>query len=187
MLSHLGRSPLSSEVIQAYVGDGAKVLVQRALGSQAATDLVEKGLAIFLDHYSKHALKNTTLYPGIRNLLDDLRSMDHRMAVLSNKPALVSRDIVNGLDIGKYFCRVYGGDSFPTKKPDSLGISTLMGEEAVIARDCLMIGDSPVDVQTAHNAGVRCCGVLWGFQPAALQHAGAEILISKPHQLFAYI
>lgn len=187
MLGHFGRPPLTVEHVQGYVGNGVAVLVQRALGNGASEELRAEGLAFFLEYYSKHALDRTTLYSGIRGLLDDLRSMDHRMAVLSNKPARISQDIVNGLDIGKYFFRVYGGDSFLTRKPDPGGLMALMGEAAVTSRDTLLVGDSPVDVHTAHNAGVRCCGALWGFQPHLLQNAAPEILIAKPHQLFAYI
>lgn len=187
MLEHFHRSPLTRETVQQYVGNGAAVLVRRALGDMLSANAFEEGFAFFLEHYSKHALDNTFLYPGIRGLLDELRSMDHRMAVLSNKPARLSQDILNGLDAGKYFFRVYGGDSFPTKKPEPAGLLNLLNEAAVPSPEALFIGDSSVDVETAHNAGVRCCGVLWGFQPQRLQTAGAEILISEPHQLFAYI
>ncbi len=187
MLAHFDRPPLSPEIIQTYVGNGAAVLVQRTLGDGALRETCDAAVEFFLEHYGKHALDHTTLYPGIRGLLEDLRSMDHTMAVLSNKPARIGQDVLNGLDAGKFFFRVYGGDSFATKKPDPAGLLTIMSEVGVTYRSALMVGDSPVDVQTAHAAGVRCCGVLWGFEPHRLQLAGAEILIGKPHQLFAYI
>jgi phosphoglycolate phosphatase len=187
MLSHFGRRPIASDVIQTYVGNGAGVLVRRALGDQTSSDIYEQALAFFLDYYRQHSLENTRLYPGLKSLIEDLQSMDHQLAVLTNKPVAISEDILNGLKMGKYFFRIYGGDSFSTKKPDPVGMLTILSEAGAQPREALLIGDSPVDVQTAHNSGVRCCGVLWGFQPHMLQAAGADMLISKPHQLMAYI
>jgi phosphoglycolate phosphatase len=187
MLMHFNRRPIPADVIQTYVGNGADVLVRRALGDQTLNDTYEKALAFFLDYYGQHSLEYTGLYTGVRELIEDLKSMDHQLAVLTNKPVKISEDILKGLKLGKHFFRIYGGDSFPTKKPDPAGLLTILSEAGVQPREALLIGDSAVDVQTAHNSGVRCCGVTWGFQPQAIQSAGADLLISKPHQLMAYI
>jgi phosphoglycolate phosphatase len=187
MLRHLNRRPLSVDVIQTYVGNGAAALVQRAIGENASMDTFDIALAFFLDYYEQHPLEYTGLYPGLKHLLDDLRSMRHALAVLSNKPTRITEKVLRGLGIYDYFFRVYGGDSFVTKKPEPAGVLALLNEAGVEPRDALLIGDSPVDVQTAHNARIRCCGVLWGFQPHHLQTAGADMIINKPHQLLAYI
>ena len=164
-LAHVERPALDHALIQSYVGNGASMLVKRALGGEASEDLEKRTLAFFLKFYRTHALANTRLYEGVRGALDQAVALDHRLAVLTNKPVNISRDIVISLGLHQHFFRVYGGDSFDRKKPDPAGINALRKETGASIEDTLMIGDSSVDIQTARNAGVRSCGVLWGFQP----------------------
>ncbi len=101
----------------------------------------------------------------------------HRlMAVLSNKPVNPSRDIVQALGLAeRYFVRVYGGNSFPTKKPDPLGVLTLLEETGVAADEALIIGDSAIDVLTGRNAGLWTCGVTYGFAPHTLEEVRRQM------------
>jgi phosphoglycolate phosphatase len=105
------------------------------------------------------------------------------MAVLTNKPVRASRDIVQALGLGNFFVRIYGGNSFTTKKPDPLGVQTILQETGIAAEDALMIGDSAVDVLTGRNAGLWTCGVTYGFAPHTLDEVPPDVLIEKPREL----
>src|SRR5207249_2907060 len=97
--------------------------------------------------------------------LERLRGDQVTMAVLTNKPVRISNHILGGLGVAGYFFRVYGGNSFARKKPDPIGVTTLLEETGVEPERAVMVGDSAVDVRTARNAGIRACGVKYGFQP----------------------
>ena len=105
------------------------------------------------------------------------------MAVLSNKPVNPSRAIVEALGLGEFFVQVYGGNSFPTKKPDPLGALTLARENGVEPGQALIVGDSGIDVLTARNAGMWSCGVSYGFAPHSLEQAPPDIMVDAPHEL----
>jgi phosphoglycolate phosphatase len=105
------------------------------------------------------------------------------MAVLSNKPVRPSQDIVQALGMGDYFVRIYGGNSFATKKPDPLGAKTLLQETGVAAEEALMIGDSSVDVLTGRNAGLWTCGVTYGFAPQTLEEVAPDVVLDRPGEL----
>jgi phosphoglycolate phosphatase len=106
-----------------------------------------------------------------------------QMAVLSNKPVNPSRDIVQALGLGEFFVRIYGGNSFLTKKPDPLGVQTLLHETGVAADEALIIGDSSIDVLTGRNAGMWTCGVTYGFAPHSLEEVPPDVLIETPREL----
>lgn len=180
---HFGLEPLDEATVGSYVGNGAAVLVRRAMGPGAAEGLMEDALQYFLKFYRAHALEHTHLYPGIREAVTALSGQQHTLGVLTNKPGKISLDIINALGLGKIFSRVYGGDALPAKKPDPVGILALMDESGSAASETAMIGDSSVDVQTARNAGVRSCGVLWGFQPESFRTCPPDVYVNEPAEL----
>ena len=182
---HLGLAPIDPNLVYSYVGNGVRVLVERALGAAATPELVERGHRFFLGHYADHALDNTKLYPGILEMLEKL-APTHTMAVLTNKPGFITSPIVKALQIFRYFHTVFGGDSLPAKKPDPAGLIEIMKQTGIPAGECWMVGDSSVDVQTARNARVKCCGVLWGFQPESLRESHPDHLISRPDEIFQH-
>lgn len=184
---HVGMPPLDPALIFSFVGNGAATLVRRALGPDAPEGLVQNALDFFLKFYRAHALEHTKLYPGVEKAVQTLAGEGHTLAVLTNKPVRISTDIIKALNLSDLFLRVYGGDSFPQKKPDPIGIKTLQQEAHTGASDTLMVGDSGVDVQTARNAGVRSCGVAWGFQPEAFQTDAPEYLVHSAHELLALV
>ena len=177
--SHMGLAPLEHERVYSYVGNGAPVLIRRVLGPEAPESQVEEALEFFLEYYREHYLDYTTLYPGVRESLDRLRDAGKNMAVLTNKPVRISQAILNGLGVGPHFFRVYGGNSFDFKKPHPIGVETLMREANSAPARTLMIGDSSVDVQTAINAGIRSCGVTYGFQPETLTDPAPDRLFDR--------
>ena len=187
-LRHIGRDPLPDEVIASYVGDGAPILIQRALGGEAVDEaIVRQGLQFFLSYYREHKLDHTTVYAGIQGSLAAIQrgsnGMPRKMAVLSNKPVGPSRAIVEALGLGPFFAQVYGGNSFSSKKPDPEGARQLLKELGVRPEQAVIVGDSHVDVETGRNAGMWSVGVSYGFAPHTLQEPPPDVLVDSPHEL----
>jgi phosphoglycolate phosphatase len=184
MLGKFGRPQQPEAVIATYIGDGAGMLVRRALGDPDDEDFLQRALTCFLDYYREHKLDHTYVYAGVRESLDALRTLpdgsDRIMAVLSNKPVGPSRAICDALGLGPYFFRVYGGNSFGTKKPDPEGLKTLIRESGVAPEQTLMIGDSDVDVLTARNAGAWVIGCRFGLAPHTLESVEPDALVDSP-------
>lgn len=178
----MGLAPLTQENVSRYVGNGAPVLVQRALPDASEEDW-SRGLQYFLEYYREHMLDSTTLYPGVRDALDQLHAAGVPLAVLTNKPIRFTLQMLEGLQLDLHFFRVYGGNSFPEKKPHPMGLDALIAEACAARERTVMIGDSAVDVETARNAGVRACGVRWGFQPESLVASPPDFLIDDLREL----
>lgn len=177
--AHMGMGPLDVARVSTYVGNGAPVLIRRALGEQATEAQIEEALEFFLEYYREHRLDNTRLYPGVQESLDRLEAAGKRLAVLTNKPIAVTRAIMEGLGVAPRFFQAYGGNSFDFKKPHPIGVETLIREARVERARTLMIGDSSVDIQTARNAGVRSCGVTYGFAPETLRDPAPDLLVDR--------
>jgi phosphoglycolate phosphatase len=187
MLRHLGRPELDGDRIASYVGDGAPTLVRRSLGDTDDEALQCTALEYFLGYYRVHKLDHTTLYEGIPEVLAKLAhsapDSQRLMAILTNKPVNPSRDIVQALGLAPFFVRVYGGNSFPTKKPDPLGAQTLLREFDIPPEQALMIGDSSIDVVTGRNAGLWTCGLTYGFAPHSLAEVPPDVQLDSPREL----
>jgi len=186
-LRHIGRPELPEEVIASYVGDGAPILIQRALGGEAVDEaLVRKGLEFFLAYYREHKLDHTTVYPGVAEALAAIQSshngMPRKMAVLSNKPVIPSRAIVQALGLGAFFSQVYGGNSFATKRPDPEGVRTLLEEHGARPDQAVIVGDSHTDIRTGRNAGLHTIGVTYGFAPHTLEEEPPDVLVDSPRE-----
>jgi len=181
--AHYGLEALPIELVSSYVGNGAPVLIRKALGPDYTEEEIQSALEYFLSCYRDRMLENTKLYPGVRESLDRLKAEGVSMAVLTNKPVKFSQDILNGLDAGGYFFRVYGGNSFEQKKPAPWGIEVLLAEAGVTKERALMVGDSAVDVFTARNAGIAVCGVTYGLQPKTLAAEPPDILVDRMEDL----
>lgn len=181
-LASMSRPALPIEIVSSYVGNGAPMLMRRALPDANEAELAE-ALKYFLDYYREHMLDATVLYPGVRDALDRLHGASVPMAVLTNKPVRFSERLIEGLGLQSHFFRVYGGNSLEEKKPHPLGIELLVAEAKATPAGTIMIGDSAVDVRTARNAGVRACGVRWGFQPETFADAPPDFLIDDMRAL----
>jgi phosphoglycolate phosphatase len=185
MLRHLHRPELPGEVVASYVGDGAPMLVRRALGDPDDEKFFKSGLDFFLAYYREHKLDHTRVYAGVPEALRQIQpnGSNRKMAVLSNKPVNPSRAIVEALGLADFFVHVYGGNSFETKKPDPLGVNTLLKETATAPVDAMIVGDSSIDVLAGRNAGIATCGVTYGFAPHTLCEAPPDVLVESPHEL----
>jgi phosphoglycolate phosphatase len=189
-LRHIGRPELPDNVIASYVGDGAPVLIQRALGGEKIDEaLVRKGLEFFLSYYREHKLDHTTVYAGIAEALASIQNASNgsprKLAVLSNKPVNPSRAIVDALGLGSFFAQVYGGNSFATKKPDPEGARKLLQESGVSPEQAAIVGDSHTDVETGRNAGLWTVAVTYGFAPHTLADASPDVVVDHPNELAA--
>ena len=187
-LRHIERPELPDEVIASYVGDGAPVLIQRALGGEAVDEaLVRKGLEFFLSYYREHKLDHTTVYPGVREALAAIQNSGNghprKMAVLTNKPVKPSRAIIDALGLGSFFAQVYGGNSFTTKKPDPEGALQLVAEAEVKPEQAVIVGDSHVDIRTGRNAGLHTIAVTYGFAPHTLEVEQPDVTVDLPQEL----
>lgn len=187
-LRHIGRPELPDDVIASYVGDGAPILIQRALGGEAIDDaLVRQGLQFFLSYYREHKLDHTTVYDGVKQALASIQRASNGnprlMAVLSNKPVVPSRLIVEALGLGQFFTQIYGGNSFATKKPDPEGARKLLQENGARPEETVIVGDSHTDVETGINAGLWTVGVSYGFAPHTLEEQPPDVLVETPCEL----
>ena len=184
---YVGLETLPDDVVASYVGNGAPVLIKRAMGEGAAEAQLEEALAYFLGYYRQHMLDFTREYPGVRECLAALHAKRTRMAVLTNKPVQFSKDIQVGLQLDRYFFQVYGVNSFVEKKPHPVGIDKLIEEAGVARERTWMVGDSSVDVLTARNAQVKSVGVTYGLKPYTLNEAPPDLLLDSLADLPAHI
>ena len=184
MLRHFDRPPLPHSVIATYIGDGAARLVSRSLGEPLDPAFLDSALLYFLDYYREHKLDHTYVYPGVFTSLDSLRLFEgtvaRSMAVLTNKPIGPSQAICDALGLSPYFFRIYGANSFPTKKPEPQGLLALMDEAGVSPGETLMVGDTDVDILTARNAGAWSMGCSYGLAPHTLVTTPPDCLVDSP-------
>jgi phosphoglycolate phosphatase len=180
-LAEFGRQPLPEEIIATYIGDGAAMLVRRAMGDPDDEPLVENALQHFLAHYRDHKLDHTYVYPGVFESLDALRTLPdgspRKLAILTNKPVRASVEICEGLGLAPYMFRIYGGNSFASKKPDPEGLNTLIREAGVSPGETLMIGDSGVDILTARRAGTWVIGCRFGLSSHTVDSIPSDCLV----------
>jgi len=186
MLRNFDRAELPEAVIASYVGDGAPMLVRRALGDPDDEAFVKEALGYFLAYYRVHKLDFTHAYEGVKEMLAAIRDSNgtrREMAVLSNKPVNPSRAIVEALGLAEFFSQIYGGNSFATKKPDPEGARVILQEMKAHPEETLIVGDSSIDVLTGRNAGLWTCGVTYGFVPQSLDLAPPDVSVDSPQEI----
>jgi phosphoglycolate phosphatase len=164
-----GLPPRTLEEVVGMVGEGARVLVERAF-SELPAERLDEALVLYLAAYREVCLDETRPYPGVPEMLAALAGR-YPLALLSNKGEELSRTILAGLGLGGYFREVLGGDSLPTRKPDPAGLRLLAGRLGVSADRLLLVGDTTIDAETARAAGCPFVLVEWGF-PRPLGTAG---------------
>ena len=173
----------SLDEVRRCVGNGVKKLMERAIPDGLNNPLFEETFATFRQHYMQHNLDTTQPYPGIMQLLEQLKAEDKNIAVVSNKFYAATREL----------CRHFFGDLVPVaigeredirKKPAPDTVIEALRELGVDKEGAVYIGDSDVDIMTAKNSGMPCVSVLWGFRDKEflLEH-GATTLILKPEEM----
>lgn len=196
-LEHVGKPTLPHALIASYIGDGAAMLVRRALGDPGdrdsypdSTHLFDRAFDFFLEYYRLHKLDNTLTYAGVLEALSAIRTAHPAlpMAVLTNKPVHPSRQICAALGLAPFFFQNYGGNSFATKKPDPEGLNELILEASqltgstILPEETVMIGDSDVDILTARRAGARALGCAYGLAPHTLAAAQPDAIVNSPSE-----
>jgi phosphoglycolate phosphatase len=162
VIADLGGTPLEQSVITSLVGEGAAVLIRRAIGRAGLDVDLRDALNRFLVHYDARLLATTRPYPGMMAALAAIKD-GRRLAVLTNKPQQPSMRILEGLGMLGAFAEVIGGDTPHGRKPDPSGLRSLIASAGVTAAETLLVGDSPVDLATARNAGTHVCLARYGF------------------------
>ena len=182
LMATRGLPPFGRPEVVAMIGDGAKVLVERALAArQRPFDAA--ALDHFLADYTAHAAVETRLFPGIEAALDTLaRDGDGwRMAVCTNKPVGAARDLLGALGLLDRFAAIGGGDSFPVRKPDPAHLLATIEQAGGMGAGAVMIGDHRNDVAAARGAGIPCVFVGWGYGPLAM--ADGAPVVARPEGL----
>jgi phosphoglycolate phosphatase len=168
-----------------YVGEGVMVLVRKA--TQGGDEQLHASvLAAYRAYYADHLFDQTGVFPGIPAMLARLADEGVRLAVLSNKSDTFTKRLVEGLLPGVPFKAVYGERPGVPRKPDPTAALEVAAELGVAPADCAFVGDTPVDMNTARNAGMHGIGVTWGFRSSEeLQAHGARALATTAEELLA--
>lgn len=172
------------EKYKMFVGNGIPKLIERILPEQERTDEnLQRIKKQFVEYYGVHYCDKTKPYEGVVDMLAQLKEKGIKIAVVTNKAQAMADAVVNKL-FGESFCKVYGQREDVPTKPDPTLTHIAMKDLDVTPDECLFVGDSNVDMQTANNSGAKAVGVLWGFRgEEELKAAGAKAIISYPAQL----
>jgi phosphoglycolate phosphatase len=180
MLSTLGRNTFDEETIHGWVGNGALMLVQRALSGDRMIDntldqtYVEKALKIFLDFYEANLCVVTKPYPHVVTSLNRLKDKGYTLAIVTNKPFKFVEPILHKLGLDGLFSCILGGDSLEKKKPDPLPLLHVCNRLDIAVEDSVMVGDSKNDIQAANACNMHSIGVTYGY------NYGEAIGVYKP-------
>ena len=173
----------STEEVRAFVGNGIRRLMVRAVPGGEANPAFDKALEDFTRHYGAHSRDRTQPYDGILEMLDQLSAAGVKHAIVSNKIDFAVKELSRAY-FGERMCAAIGDDPSRARKPAPDSVLAAMREMGVTAQETVYVGDSDVDVLTARNAGVPCVAVLWGFRDeACLRAAGAKMLARTPDEL----
>lgn len=188
MLDRLGRPPAGLAKVRLWIGNGARVLVRRALADDLEHAAVaeadaDRALALFMELYGgSHAL--TRVYPGVLDSLALLRALGVRLAVITNKPERFVAPLLADMGLGE-FDWIVGGDTLPQQKPDPAGLLHVMRQAGVSAAQALFIGDSRNDIRAARAAGVGCVALSYGYnhgEPIAAE--APDLVVDDLRELF---
>jgi phosphoglycolate phosphatase len=186
-LGRLGLPPHELSAYRFFVGDGRRAMAMRSLPEEHRDDsFLEPLLAYISEEYDKRWMDHSTPYPGIPEMLDTLSAGGIRMSVLSNKPHVYAEPMISRILSRWSFEYVLGESPSVARKPDPAGALQIIEGMGVEPGECVYIGDSGVDMQTAHAAGMYGVGVLWGFRTREeLLDGGAKMLAQHPRDIAA--
>ena len=189
-LEEMGLSKITKDQCRVFVGNGARVLMEKSLKAAGDTDAsrIEEGMEIYGRIYDQNCTYHVTPYEGIPEMLKVLKDKGIHLAVLSNKPDRQTVKVVKAIFGEELFDYAQGQKEGIRRKPEPDGVWYLMEQMHVSKEECLYIGDSEVDAATGRNAGLKTIGVLWGFRDRkTLETAGADDLIDRPDELLQFV
>ena len=189
-LEEMGLSKITKDQCRLFVGNGARVLMEKSLKAAGDTDAsrIEEGMEIYGRIFDRNCTYHVTPYKGIPEMLKALKDKGIHLAVLSNKPDRQTVKVVKAIFGEELFDYAQGQKEGIRRKPEPDGVWYLMEQMHVSKEECLYIGDSEVDAATGRNAGLKTIGVLWGFRDRkTLETAGADHLIARPDELLQFV
>ena len=189
-LEEMGLSKITKDQCRLFVGNGARVLMEKSLKAVGDTDAsrIEEGMEIYGRIFDRNCTYHVTPYEGIPEMLKALKDKGIQLAVLSNKPDRQTVKVVKAIFGEELFDYAQGQKEGIRRKPEPDGVWYLMEQMHVSKEECLYIGDSEVDAATGRNAGLKTIGVLWGFRDRkTLETAGADDLIDRPDELLQFV
>ena len=189
-LEEMGLSKITKDQCRLFVGNGARVLMEKSLKAAGDTDAsrIEEGMEIYGRIFDRNCTYHVTPYEGIPEMLKALKDKGIHLAVLSNKPDRQTVKVVKAIFGEELFDYAQGQKEGIRRKPEPDGVWYLMEQMHVSKEECLYIGDSEVDAATGRNAGLKTIGVLWGFRDRkTLETAGADDLIDRPDELLQFV
>lgn len=175
-----------TDKIRSFIGNGIDILIRRAIPNECTDEEWQRARDIFKAYYTKHMTDNTAPYNGIKELLERLRADGIKTAVVTNKNHDMANELIpsfyNGL-----FDIIIGTDlAKRERKPAPDGIYAVLDVLGTDKKDAVYIGDTEVDVQTAHNAGLKCIGVMWGFRQGG-KIEGADFVVNTPEEILEIV
>ncbi len=187
-LERLGLAPYEKDAYRYMIGNGAKVLIQRMLAGREADALFDKAYKMYIDAYNNDTLFKTEIYPGIPELLAELREKGVKIAVLSNKPHEATVPIIKSFFGADTFGEIRGAMEGVPIKPDPTAALDIAQELGCTPAECLYVGDTAVDMETGKRAGFYTVGILWGFRDRAeLTAGGADCIVETASEITKYL
>ncbi|PKF77827.1 phosphoglycolate phosphatase [Vibrio sp. vnigr-6D03] len=168
-VQELGFASVSEEQVRDWVGNGADVLISRALSqsiqidSNLSPEIIQEARIKFDDYYEKGGHKLSHLYANVRDTLVKLKAAGYTLALVTNKPSKFVPEVLEQHQLSELFSDVLGGDAFPEKKPDPVALNWLLQKHGVKADEMLMVGDSKNDILAAQNAGCHSFALTYGY------------------------
>lgn len=185
-LARLGFPERTMEEYTRFVGNGTLKLIQRSVPEEFKDDaaVVAHAHSLFKDYYAEHYCDTSRIYDGMLEAIEELKTRGIMLSVLTNKPDEFAVRMMDRLFPKGTFCHVQGAREGVPKKPDPTAELEIMRLFGANPANTVHIGDSDVDVFTAHNAGIKCIGCSWGFRSReSLIEAGADAIADKPTEL----
>ncbi|NRD75668.1 phosphoglycolate phosphatase [Shewanella sp. VB17] len=177
-LNSLSLPSCSEAQVRSWVGNGAKMLIQRALtfalDAPVPINILDKAMPVFMGYYQDNLHQHSQLYPGVLDVLTRLEQCGYSMAVVTNKPYRFTIPLLKSFNIDHYFIEVLSGDSFEKMKPDPFPLIYLLDKWQLAPDALLMVGDSKNDILAAKAAGIRSIGLTYGY------NYGEDIKLSGP-------
>lgn len=179
LLADLARPPVSGPELRQWVGDGAALLVERALAATGGLPAPGKAAMVerFLEFYQGHTADESRPYPGVRATLEALGRRGHPLGVCTNKPTRLSLEMLKSLDLFGFFRAVVGGDGAPARKPDPRHLWATLEAMGCAGRPAMMVGDSLNDVAAARAAAMPVVVVSFGYCRGDPHALGADLVI----------
>ncbi len=186
-LKSLGHPARTEDECMKMIGNGVKLFAQRALPPDHPEDL-EKLLTLMKEHYQAHCCDNSSVYPGIADLIDQLSQKGVKLGVLTNKPDKMATRVVEHYFGKGTFDAIFGVKESRKIKPDPAGVNEMLQRFQAPPEQCLFAGDSDVDIITARGANIPSIAVTWGFRPRQiLEKEAPSHIVDTPAEILSLI